>query len=523
MSQSGQLYESSRVWNQDMQQGQRNLLSALIDFFPDDVSTVLDVGCGDGKITRPLIAATGRHFIGLDASREALSRCGFETILGDATALGFADRSVDLVMTTDMLEHLDADLETRAWSELFRVAARQVMIAVPFREELLDGTTRCPACGNAYHVNWHQRAYDWPQLARRTPPGWRLEAAVLTGEPWSPCHPLETRVRRELLDEWSGWDQAVCPRCQAAGALATQPAPLPALLAAALGTQIYDAILANGHCRTHSEILLLFRRDGLQGRSLPVQRAGIAVSGQTPERAVVTCDAAQTNLHPYPPVARVVAGVDGGLIVQCPCFGDSPRLTVQWQDDDRRTLPIVVEDGLGVVLSAEFAPPSDGRLTVDLPRRIVPGYYGVLVRLPSADGLAAVELGSAGPGLFVAPAANGSPGYYLCAADPVHVYVQVEGPTWIQPDYLMAPSQGQAPRTWRDLFDRIDQVAALERQTLQAACNRLAAEQAHLRADRTEVESAYNQLASRVEVRMAVRLRKSLTAFSSALRRDGER
>ncbi|APC19598.1 hypothetical protein BLL42_28210 (plasmid) [Pseudomonas frederiksbergensis] len=282
MSQDTRLYGEAQVWDQALQTGQRNLAQAIRDFWPAGIDSVLDVGCGDGKLTSRLAAPGAPKIVGLDSSAEALSRLPFHSVLGDAQALPFPRAAFDLVMSTDTLEHMPDAVEAVAWSELFRVAGEAVLVAVPFREELLDATARCADCGETYHVNWHQRRYDIADLHRRAPAGWHVRATVLSGEPWSAMLPPETHLRRNALGEWSGWDLAICPHCGSGGHAAAPEQPLQSLLAQALAKQLYPALAKQRYCRSHSEILVIFQRDNAEltlppprlaeARSLPASR-----------------------------------------------------------------------------------------------------------------------------------------------------------------------------------------------------------------------------------------------------------
>jgi len=83
---------------------------------------VLDVGCGTGKILTDL-TARGHRVVGLDFSDRALTYCagrGAEMLVrGDAQRLPFADRSFDLIVALDILEHVPDD-DAMA-SEILRV------------------------------------------------------------------------------------------------------------------------------------------------------------------------------------------------------------------------------------------------------------------------------------------------------------------------------------------------------------------------------------------------------------------
>lgn len=103
--------------------------------------SVLDVGCGEGVITRAWAQRLGgAPVVGVDVndpklatlwSQHAQPNLRFE--VADAHALPYADGAFDLVASVEMLEQ--ATEPERALAELCRVARRAVIVTVP-REPL---------------------------------------------------------------------------------------------------------------------------------------------------------------------------------------------------------------------------------------------------------------------------------------------------------------------------------------------------------------------------------------------------
>jgi len=120
---------------------------------------VLDIGTSTGTNLRLLRDLGYVNRVGLDMSDDAIRWCaekGFGKVeKGDACNLPFADGEFDLVLATDIIEHVDDDL--RAISEIRRVLAPggTAIITVPAFQSLW---------GLQDTVSHHKRRYRMPQL-----------------------------------------------------------------------------------------------------------------------------------------------------------------------------------------------------------------------------------------------------------------------------------------------------------------------------------------------------------------------
>jgi SAM-dependent methyltransferase len=137
---------------------------ATIDAIPLGCRRVLDVGAGDGLISNEA-SIRGFPVVAFDLSTVCLSRLSVPSCCGSAHQLPFADRAFDVVMSTEMLEHLPAALYPGALTELARVADRYILVTVPNRENLTEQLARCGACGHTFHIWGHARAYTPATLA----------------------------------------------------------------------------------------------------------------------------------------------------------------------------------------------------------------------------------------------------------------------------------------------------------------------------------------------------------------------
>ena len=138
-------------------------INKTISLIPEDSSSILDAGCGDGRITNRLVSGYSR-VIGLEQSKEALRHVKAEKMLGSIESLPFPDRSFDLVLCCEVLEHLPFEVYPRALKEIERVAAKYIIVTVPNNEDLKRSSVTCPHCGCVFNISRHVRSFNQETL-----------------------------------------------------------------------------------------------------------------------------------------------------------------------------------------------------------------------------------------------------------------------------------------------------------------------------------------------------------------------
>ncbi len=156
---------------------ERARIEDLLRILPKGQETVLEIGARDGRVTQLLPAYCG-HVTALDLEKPAFAYERVTPVKGDVRRLEFADRSFDCVFCTEVLEHVPG--VEQAASEIARVAKRNVVIGVPFRQDTRIGRTTCRHCGKPNPPWGHVNTFDEQRL-RDLFPNWTVATKSFVG------------------------------------------------------------------------------------------------------------------------------------------------------------------------------------------------------------------------------------------------------------------------------------------------------------------------------------------------------
>jgi len=122
------------VWSTDTIDREYTELFKLVLSRVDEGTKVLDVGCGIGKLSRRLRDQRKAQVTSLDFSEWAcaeLAKEGFETVVSSLPTIPLPDDTFDVVVATEVMEHLDSP--ERTVEQMVRVARPGgiVMCSVP--------------------------------------------------------------------------------------------------------------------------------------------------------------------------------------------------------------------------------------------------------------------------------------------------------------------------------------------------------------------------------------------------------
>jgi SAM-dependent methyltransferase len=121
---------------------------------PESWRVVVDVGCGDGRVSKELIRR-GLRVVGIDWSAKSVAHFPGETRVCDIRAPWPFTESFDGAICCEVLEHLEPPEAARVVTQLKANTRRGFLVSVPAREDFAGNIATCQACGKDYHVWGH--------------------------------------------------------------------------------------------------------------------------------------------------------------------------------------------------------------------------------------------------------------------------------------------------------------------------------------------------------------------------------
>jgi len=179
---------------------------------PSECKLILDIGCGDGRLCQVIRRKQECFLVGVDLSMTALRRAPGPKCCASAAYLPFRDRAFDLVISTEMLEHLPEEIYRRALKEISRVARDSILISVPNKENLSENLAFCPSCGSRFHIWGHLRSFSLETL-RTLFKNFQLVRTVAFGEKVETYNSTLLSIRQNLAGGFAREESTACYYC----------------------------------------------------------------------------------------------------------------------------------------------------------------------------------------------------------------------------------------------------------------------------------------------------------------------
>lgn len=162
MTGAHELFEADGMWDADAWERQSPRYHDVEVNIPDDVRSLLDVGCGNGAFLK-ILNRSARPFDSLhgsDFSARALESVETPSTLAPINDLPFADQAFDAATCLEVIEHLPVSIYEAGLKELCRVARKYVLITVPNDEDIGGYYCACNQCHCRFNPNYHVRGFN---------------------------------------------------------------------------------------------------------------------------------------------------------------------------------------------------------------------------------------------------------------------------------------------------------------------------------------------------------------------------
>jgi SAM-dependent methyltransferase len=191
-------------------QDERDRTEDLLRLLPRSRSSVLDIGARDGHFSR-LLTEYFPHVTALDLERPRFEIPGVETVAGDVTKLDFASDSFDCVFCAEVLEHIP-EIQ-KACNEIVRVTRHEIIVGVPFKQDLRVDRSTCYRCRKANPAWGHVNSFDLSKLLELFS-GLQLSATSFVGTTRESSNPLSAYLMDIAGNPWGTYDQdELCIYC----------------------------------------------------------------------------------------------------------------------------------------------------------------------------------------------------------------------------------------------------------------------------------------------------------------------
>jgi SAM-dependent methyltransferase len=146
---------------------QKHLMDKKWDYIsqliPRDVQSIIDIGCGEGFFTNRFLEKY--QTIGVDINKANLDKIKCKTIHSLAHEIQLEKNSIDLVFSSEMLEHLpNNDTLQKTTDKIKEIAKKYILITVPNQQNLNNNSVKCEDCGNIFNSSLHYFSFNQRKL-----------------------------------------------------------------------------------------------------------------------------------------------------------------------------------------------------------------------------------------------------------------------------------------------------------------------------------------------------------------------
>jgi SAM-dependent methyltransferase len=188
-------------------------IDVINDLIPLSTINLLDIGCGKGDVITGLLKSGNLiNPVGVDPFLDALHFLKSPCVQATLPYIPFSDRSFDLVMCLQVLEHLSAQVYNNSLHEIQRLSRDHIIIGVPNNENLETLQVHCSNCGCKTHAYGHLKCFTKKDMLNLLP-DFILQEIILVGVLEHRNSVLGMVLEHRLAHSYYSPDNFICPHC----------------------------------------------------------------------------------------------------------------------------------------------------------------------------------------------------------------------------------------------------------------------------------------------------------------------
>lgn len=180
-------------------------IADIFALLPPGLNSLLEIGSRNPYMTQ-LFAEHVEQMIALDLEKPAIEHPKITCMAGNLVKLPLPDKSVDVIVCTEVLEHIPPHQLAQACHELQRVSRNYLLIGVPYRQDLRLGRTRCQHCGRTNPPWGHVNVFNEHRLHRLLHP-WACVRSTKVGKQYARTNRLSTWLMEQAGNPWGTYQQ----------------------------------------------------------------------------------------------------------------------------------------------------------------------------------------------------------------------------------------------------------------------------------------------------------------------------
>jgi len=184
----------------------------LLRLMPPRGRNALDIGARDGHFS-VLIADRFESVTALDLPERSISHQKIRCVKGNAAEMPFTGGSFDFVLCTEVLEHVPPAQLPKVCQEIERVSSSQILIGVPYKQDIRVARTTCHSCGKPNPPWGHVNSFDEQRISNLFTLS-KVEAVSFVGHNSSQTNRLSAALMDFAGNPYGTYDQEeACIHC----------------------------------------------------------------------------------------------------------------------------------------------------------------------------------------------------------------------------------------------------------------------------------------------------------------------